>query len=285
MKGKWVYFTMATLLGIITSFVSGLFLLAQILLMIGIYRQKKLSRKHLLAAGIMFIIFFLRSELAESMNNTSLSENETAFLVTLEGNLKVDGDKFSAEGKELKSKEKIIISYRMKTDKEKTTFLAQIRTGLVCSVKGSLEEPPGPTNPNAFNYKKYLGQNQIYWLLKADQFSPSKCQPQKKTLLSFFRTLRENGIHYIQQHFPKETAPLAIALLFGDRNYIEADVLTAYQKLGIVHLLAISGLHVGMLVGMIYFLGIRAGVTRERMTTALLLFYRVTQFLLVPLLQ
>lgn len=45
-----------------------------------------------------------------------------------------------------------------------------------------------------------------------------------------------------------------------------------YQQMGVVHLLAISGLHVNLLIGAIYFLLLKFGVTRERAITFLLVF-------------
>jgi competence protein ComEC len=47
-------------------------------------------------------------------------------------------------------------------------------------------------------------------------------------------------------------------------------VLINYQKTGIVHLLAISGLHVSLLIGMVFYLGIRIGLTRQFMMNFLL---------------
>ena len=42
------------------------------------------------------------------------------------------------------------------------------------------------------------------------------------------------------------------------------EILTAYQRLGVFHLLAISGLHVGFIFSAIYFLLIRIGIPKER---------------------
>lgn len=49
-------------------------------------------------------------------------------------------------------------------------------------------------------------------------------------------------------------------------------MLTAYQKLGVVHLLAISGLHVGILTAGLFYIMIRLGITREKASILLLLF-------------
>ncbi|KAB2338620.1 DNA internalization-related competence protein ComEC/Rec2 [Cytobacillus depressus] len=272
MKGKWIYFTVASLMGILTSLLNGMIFLALIFLILFLYKKKNFTKRQLVTISMIFIVFFIRTELKEKSNHSDIPYNKTNFFISLQENIKVDGDKFTATAKEINYKEKLIVTYKIKTENEKKLIEKSFKTGMACKLTGSLEEPFTATNINAFNYKEYLHRNQTFWILKAEQVQPSNCIPQKKTPLSLIRTIRENGIEYVKNHFPKETAPLAIALLFGDRNFIEEDVINAYQKLGIVHLLAISGLHVGMLAGLIYFIGIRAGVTREKMTSALLMF-------------
>ena len=55
------------------------------------------------------------------------------------------------------------------------------------------------------------------------------------------KKVRANGIHYLESNFPKETIPLATALLFGSSDFITQNTMDNYRELGIVHLLAISG--------------------------------------------
>ncbi|MBP2241694.1 competence protein ComEC [Cytobacillus eiseniae] len=273
MKGKWIYFTFAGLIGILAAFN---FLLV-FLFFFGFYllflaKGKGFSKKFLTISSCVFLLFFLRTELLEKGNQTKLSEQDTQFYIEISDEIKVDGNRFSAMGRELLHKEKIVLSYQIKTEKEKAYLSDKLTTSLACKVKGKLSEPNTSTNVNAFNYQQYLKGKQIHWILQIEEFTPLNCTTQKKTLLSFFRTLRENGIQYVQTHFPEEMAPLSTALLFGERGYIDNDVLASYEKLGIVHLLAISGLHVGLLAGMLFFAGIRLGIARETMTSILLLF-------------
>ncbi len=84
------------------------------------------------------------------------------------------------------------------------------------------------------------------------------------------KQLRFSGTNYLENTFPPEIASLSAALIFGDRSLLDPDLLSDYQKTGIVHLLAISGLHVSLLIGMVFYLGIRFGLTRELMTNFLL---------------
>ncbi len=47
---------------------------------------------------------------------------------------------------------------------------------------------------------------------------------------------------------------MLMALLLGKRNAIDDEILSAYTKAGVIHLLALSGLHVGLFVLLIMFL-------------------------------
>ena len=271
MKGKWIYLSVFALLGILTT-INPLVIFISIFFFLFVYKRKKFSRWELVIVCSIFVVFFIRSEASSLMNKTKLLADETDFSLYIDDDIKVDGDVFQVLAKEVNNHEKIIIRHKINSEKEQKLLKENVRIGMVCKVKGILEPPQPSSNENAFNYRQFLERNEIFWLLKLDSFNLSNCSPQKSTLLSYFRNIRQDGISYVMNHFPKESAPLAIALLFGERNFIDQDILRSYEKLGIVHLLAISGLHVGMLAGMIYSFGIRIGVTREKMTTVLMVF-------------
>ena len=117
-----------------------------------------------------------------------------------------------------------------------------------------------------------LKQQHIYWILKVNHISWENCTIDNSTIMTKIKNVRQQGIAYVNEHFPADAGGFVTALLFGDQTYIDEDVLTNYQRLGIVHLLAISGLHVSFLAGMLFYIGIRIGVTREKMMMVILFF-------------
>ncbi|MBT2708004.1 DNA internalization-related competence protein ComEC/Rec2 [Pseudomonas sp. ISL-84] len=201
---------------------------------------------------------------------TSLAGGEALFEVGIKEAARIDGDQLTVLV-ETVSNEKLMARYKIKSDKEKKILSNYLRVGLSCKVNGTLQTPPIATNPNAFSYKEYLNHNKIFWVLEIKQLILSDCSYRENSLPLSLLKMRETGINYLVGNFPEKTASIAVALIFGDRNFIEQDVLESYQKLGIIHLLAISGLHVGLLAGMFFLAGIRAGITREKMTSALIL--------------
>ncbi|HSX24833.1 MAG TPA: ComEC/Rec2 family competence protein [Candidatus Andersenbacteria bacterium] len=73
---------------------------------------------------------------------------------------------------------------------------------------------------------------------------------------SYPDSIRIAGIERISQIFSEPDASIATAMLLGDRGTVSKDVQDVFRKSGISHLLAIAGLHVSILAGMLAF-GIR----------------------------
>ncbi len=271
MNGKYFYFAIAALLGVLTSiyFFVPFFLLTIIYLSL-LYKYKKYTKLQLVIVFCLFIIFFFTSQHAVINNKTILSDSDKNFYVEFTENTKVDGDLLQVTGLEINHKEKLVIRYKIKSEAEKVTLKNTNFYGRICYISGQISDPSIAKNPNAFDYRNYLANKQIFKVIESDGNPLNRCAAVKSTPLTIIKELRFNGIHYLEKHFPPEIAALSAALLFGDRSMFDPEVLMDYQKTGIVHLLAISGLHVSLLIGMVFFLGIRFGVTREFMMNFLL---------------
>ena len=161
--------------------------------------------------------------------------------------------------------------YRIKSEEEKKRLNHYLSPGLIFKVNGKLEEPSVSTNENGFNYKNYLQQKHIYWILKPEKLSIIVDEQSTPTILTTLKKVRGDGIRYLESHFPKETIPLAVALLFGSSDFISQTIMDDYRELGIVHLLAISGLHIAIIVAIVYYILLRIGLTREKSMVILLI--------------
>lgn len=63
---------------------------------------------------------------------------------------------------------------------------------------------------------------------------------------------RRNLLTRIEELFPSDAAAFAKALLLGERTDISYEINTAFKVSGISHIIAVSGLHVSILFGLIY---------------------------------
>lgn len=222
----------------------------------------RLSGKAKSAFFMFMFIGFLTGQFHEERNVTLLKAGEGEWEVTLSAPVRVDGDRLQAVVTTVQAKEKLQLFYRLPSEAQ-TELERQLTPGTVCRIKGTLERPAKARNRHAFDYRVFLERQHIFWQLEASELSLSSCFSQKKTWKEAVFAWRLKGIDHIKSHFPDNLQPVAAALLFGDRTMTEETVLEAYQRLGIIHLLAISGLHVGLITSLLYYFFLRIGLTKE----------------------
>lgn len=100
-----------------------------------------------------------------------------------------------------------------------------------------------------------------------------------KSIAHFAARLRRNILHSIDKMFPPDTAPFAKALLLGDTSDLDYETETALTASGIVHVVSVSGLHVSILLSVLFmFAGRRKFVTPIVGTGVLLFAAAVTGF-------
>ncbi|WLR56276.1 DNA internalization-related competence protein ComEC/Rec2 [Mesobacillus subterraneus] len=272
LKGQLFYLAAVSLLGLLTitenKFIyGGMFFLTLILLK----KRKKFPASTLVLMAACYLIFMIAG-VSDSRSESVFTGNEKNFLILFYDEIQLDGDLLFAHGKALPTNEELLVKYRIKSNTEKQVIQTLLTPGMACAASGALNRPSPARNPNAFDYKDYLQRNDIFWSFDVDKLSVETCYQQSEGILSALKAFRHNEIARIKDTFPEETSALAAALIFGDRKLFNPETERSYQKIGIVHLLAISDLHVGLLTGMIYFLCIRMGVTKEK-TEILLMAY------------
>ncbi|WP_340199886.1 ComEC/Rec2 family competence protein [Ascidiimonas sp. W6] len=105
-----------------------------------------------------------------------------------------------------------------------------------------------PLNPGQFNYEDYLAKRQIYHQLYINQeeLVSLKTTPSLLVLTQEYReTIRRNLEKYA---FDAKELAIMNALLLGYRNDISKEMYANFAAAGVIHILAISGLHVGILL-------------------------------------
>ena len=106
-----------------------------------------------------------------------------------------------------------------------------------------------PKNPHDYNYKTYLKRKGIFHQIKSNTETLKIYKTSKKSVLGESFKLNkkiENKIDSLQ------LKPTSIAFLkafyLGNRNEIPEDITSDYKNAGVLHILALSGLHVGILL-------------------------------------
>jgi competence protein ComEC len=271
MNGKLLYLAITALLGVLCALSQFyLCLIGMLIYLAFLIKCKQYQKwKVLFVIGIYFIFLFNGYQ-AKIHNKSVIPESTNVFYFEYIQDVKIDGDLLQILAMEQRFQEKVLVRYKLHSEQEKEMLNSKSFYGLICKATGELQKPSIAKNPNGFNYRKYLETKKIYWITDLNESPLQHCTPSKATPLVLIKQMRSSGLHSLN-HFPPEVASLSAALIFGDRNLINPDILSDYQRTGIVHLLAISGLHVSLLVGMVFYLGLRVGFTRQFMTNLLLL--------------
>jgi len=176
---------------------------------------------------------FLEVTLNEKLKNTQKNIRFISFVNSVDG---------------AKSYGKVILNIR------KPNTIDTLKIGTKIKVVGSIYKNKGAFNPNQFDYGNYLEKQEIY----AQVYSEEKqiiVIGIEKTIWSQFSNFRTKIIKNLERsHFKNDELNILIALLLGQQQDISPEILKDYQFAGAVHILSVSGLHVGFILMFITFL-------------------------------
>ncbi|MEQ6355485.1 DNA internalization-related competence protein ComEC/Rec2 [Lysinibacillus sp. M3] len=215
----------------------------------------------------MIVFGFLSYFFIVTFQLTDSSPLPSTFPITWSSEYKINGQKLRGFVK-TETDEKLYVVYTFSSEEEKSFYETMSLTGRTYLVQGELIAPLPPAHAYAFSMEKYLiskGARGIY------EVSTWTFIEEKKTIRSFLAKQRHYMKKHIEKTFPKSLVAEAQALLIGLQDQVDHDLQRAYQKLGITHIFAISGLHVAF-VSWLFFEGLlRIGVRKEIATLVLLI--------------
>ncbi|MGA1841242.1 MAG: DNA internalization-related competence protein ComEC/Rec2 [bacterium] len=137
----------------------------------------------------------------------------------------------------------IINIYNIKTD---------FAYGDRVSVTTKLRPPTSFRNEKTFNYERYLQRRGIYAIgsvSKEDKIKRLSTDDDTQGLTGRIFRLREKAAQLAETSIKgKDASALFSALILGDRGKIEPEAKMAFQQTGTMHLLAVSGLHLGFVL-------------------------------------
>jgi len=113
---------------------------------------------------------------------------------------------------------------------------------------GKISKPPDPIYPNQFNYGQYLSNSGISGTVYLSVTSYDLVQYKHHTIRSSMNGIRKKITDRLElDSIPSREFGVISALLLGDRSMLDPELKTDFADAGAVHILAVSGLHVGII--------------------------------------
>lgn len=132
---------------------------------------------------------------------------------------------------------------------KKDSVFAAHKVDDILVAAGPLRDLNSKLNPYQFDYKAYLENQYVYHQLFVDHSKLLKVSSEVHTLLGYAAQLRTRINKELKRYnFRPDELALINALLLGQRQDISNDILDSYSKAGAIHILAVSGLHVGIIL-------------------------------------
>ncbi len=140
----------------------------------------------------------------------------------------------------IKGREKIKCNYYLNNNE-----VIDIKYGDKVLLDGTLSIPKNNTIPNTFNYKKYLNNNNIYYLLTVDNVISVE---RSKNIFYKFKNIIKSRIDNIDKSGYLE------AFIMGNKSNIDKNIFNTYKNNGVMHIFSVSGMHISILASVVLYL-------------------------------
>lgn len=126
------------------------------------------------------------------------------------------------------------------------------RPGQVVLTTGHLSPPSGPVEPGGFDFQRmawFEGLGAVGYTRNPVLLGAEASEGEAGLWIYRKRVAISNGVH---ERLPSESGAFAAAIMTGDRSRMGADSLGALRASNLAHLLAISGMHMGILAAFVF---------------------------------
>ena len=148
-----------------------------------------------------------------------------------------------------------------------------LKLGSKIDLKVTPKLPKENRNPGLFNYKQYLKGKKIYTLMTVDDYNLKSID---NSDIPFRYRLKEKSIETIdglfKSYLNEENNSLITSIILGESDYLDEENVKLYRDMGLSHILAVSGLHIGIISSFLMFVISRLGIKRKSNTLITLIF-------------
>ena len=143
----------------------------------------------------------------------------------------------------------VILYFKKELPGEADNSLSHLKYGSQIIFKKSLQEIKNSGNPGGFDYKRYSLFHGITHQVYLKPYEFEILDTKKENFFnSFLFKVRESVLRILRKNIKGEKeAGLAEALLIGYKDDLDQSLVQSYTNTGVVHIIAISGLHLGLI--------------------------------------
>jgi competence protein ComEC len=159
--------------------------------------------------------------------------------------------KVISAGSPLQSTQGKLLCYLQKTEQAH-----KLKYGDIIVFNARLQDVTGPKNPSEFNYKRFLYFHQIFQQVYLQQSQWKFISSNHgNALFTFSYNLRDKLVEVFKFYLKdKRLVAVASALTVGYDDAIDMELIQAYASAGALHVLSVSGMHVGLVYAVLIFL-------------------------------
>jgi competence protein ComEC len=205
----------------------------------------------------------------EVMVNSELSEAKSTLKAEAKV-LRMATDTLANAWKDANGKLMLYFSYKNKAEFEQ--LKQQIGYGKTLFVRGNPTEIVKPMNPEEFDYRNYMANLQIrhYHFIYTHNFVLTG-EKQANPIWKYALAARNYCDNILKTYIKNDEAyGLATALVLGVKQSLTDEIKSAYSNSGIMHILAVSGMHVTLLFQILMFFLQKLRKNRKTKTYTLL---------------
>jgi competence protein ComEC len=107
-------------------------------------------------------------------------------------------------------------------------------------------ELPLPRAEGDFNYRLFMKRRQVYGQLQIKNYAVVT-RSDLNSIRSYAFTCRRKLMHNLQSQLSGREFAVAAALLIGEDDYVDKPLMSAFTATGTLHVLSVSGMHVGLI--------------------------------------
>lgn len=157
-------------------------------------------------------------------------------------------DSIIISGQTIRTNENILC--RLRSDSlDRALFYNLVKPGNKISFRGIFMQARGMRNPGEFDYRKFLLSKGITGIfISYDSASIEIINSEYSYFKNLIFSARKSIDELIRKLHNKQTAALLRGLLLADRTEIDYETKQNFVNAGVIHILAVSGLHVGYIL-------------------------------------